>query len=97
MPKIKLPNGCKDTVVLAGCQFVDGELPVSNAELEGVANVLVRFHGCEVVTDEAVEESSAKVEAASGSLAAKETKAGEVAAEVKPAAKAEVKAEVKVK
>jgi len=92
MPKIKLPGDDKSTKIVAGCLFIDGEMTVSNSELEGVANVLVRFHGCEIVADEAVQEPAAKSEAASGSLAASETKASEAKADVKVEAKAEAKA-----
>lgn len=95
MPKIKLPGDDKSTKIVAGCLFVDGEMTVSNSELNGVANVLVRFHGCEVVADEAVQKPAATDSKASGSLAAAETKTGEVKVEVKPEVKPEVKAEVK--
>lgn len=92
MPKIKLPGDDKSTKIVAGCLFVEGELTVSNSEFQSVANVLVRFHACEVVADEAIEKPVEKDPKTGGTLAAAETKAGEVKADVKAETKAEAKA-----
>lgn len=78
MPKIKLPNNCKDTKIVAGCQFVDGEISVSSAEFKSVSNVLVRFFGCEVVSEQAEVEPVAPKPTTDATLAAKATKSAEV-------------------
>jgi len=77
MPKIKLPNDSKDTKVVAGCQFIEGEMTVSSAEFQSVSNVLVRFFGCEVVSEQVEVEPVAPDVATDTTLAAKATKPAE--------------------
>ena len=78
MPKIKLPNNGKDTKIVAGCQFVDGEITVSSAEFQSVSNVLVRFFGCEVVSEQVEVEPVTQKPTTDATLAAKATKPAEV-------------------
>ncbi len=73
MPKFKLPNAEKGTVVLNDRYvFVDGEMPVSKADAPLIARILVEYHGCELIEDEEVAET--KPAPVDGSLTAEKTK-----------------------
>ena len=90
MPKFLLPNAEPGTVIINDrYRFVDGVMPVSQADAPMIARILCEYHGCKLVDDEEVAGEDSKV-AESGSLAADITK-NEPAAEVKPA-KQEAKA-----
>ena len=90
MPKFLLPNAEPGTVIINDrYRFVDGVMPVSQADAPMIARILCEYHGCELVDDEEVAGEDSKV-AESGSLAVDVTK-NEPAVEVKPA-KQEAKA-----
>lgn len=95
MPRFVLPNAPEGQVIIGGrYAFVDGVMSVpKKSEAEKLSKILCRFHGCQLVQDEAVEVEVEVAPPSNGSLAAEVTKVGQAEkSETKDARKPEVKA-----
>lgn len=87
MPKFILPDAPEGVhVVNDRYRFVNGEMPVSNADAPMIAKILCEYHGCELVYDQEAASDTDKQPAPDAALTVDNTKKT-AESEVKPAKK----------